>query len=104
MPQKQYNIFLENNIRILVYFETDKGKIIKFVVKLEIYKNNDWFEIERYDTHHGYVHKDVLNKMKEKIKVIIFELLDNKIGLNIALKDFKENYNLYLWRLENEKQ
>ena len=102
MPRKDYIIELNSKTRILIFFITDAGKIIKFVVKLEVLLNNKWIEIERYDTYHGCVHKDIMKANHEKDRTIRYELMDYKAGLNMAIKDFKENFDLYLGRFFNE--
>ena len=104
MPEKRYKIYLNDFLRIIVYIETDEGNILNFVVKLEYFYKNQWFEVERYDCYHGYVHKDILNANGKKVRTIKFPLVDNKAGLNIAIKDFKENYNFIIWRFTNEKK
>ncbi|HOE99850.1 MAG TPA: hypothetical protein PK385_06935 [Spirochaetota bacterium] len=103
MPKKKFVIFLSDSVRIYVYIETDKNSVESFVVKLELYKDGKWVEIERYDVYHGCVHKDILNKNGEKVHTIKYELLDNKSGVNTAINDFKENYQMYIWRFLNGK-
>ncbi len=49
---------------------SEKGKVTGFVVKYEMYiENARWLPIVRYDTSHGYAHKDLINPdgTKEKI-------------------------------------
>ncbi len=88
----------------LVYIETNGSFIINFVVKLEYFYQNKWFQVERYDCFHGSVHKDILNMNGSKKRVIKYPLVDRKSGLSIAIKDFKENYNFIIWRFLNEKK
>ena len=57
----------------------------------------------RYDCFHGSVHKDIMNMKGAKIRTIKYPLVDKKSGLNMAINDCKENYNLILWRFQNEK-
>ena len=103
MPKKDYNIILNNTTRIFILIETKKGIIVRFVVKLEILIKDKWLEVERYDTHHGYVHKDILGKNRKKKRCLKYYLIDNESGLNMAIKDFKENHQLYSWRYLNDK-
>lgn len=101
MGKKDYIIKIDNTIRIFVYCETMKGKVIRFVVKLEILVGTDWIEIERYDNYHGYVHKDIHGKDQKKKQIIKYELVNNESGLNMAIEDFRKNYQLYIWRYQN---
>jgi len=102
MPEKEYIISLDETTRIFVYFDTSLGTPTQFVVKLEIFINGDWVEIQRYDMYHGFVHKDVLNRKGEKIRQIPYYFADEKSGPNIAINDFKENYKIYMWRFYHE--
>jgi hypothetical protein len=98
MPKKDFFIYLNEVVRIFIFLNPDKKKVKKFVVKLEFYYLNTWVELQRYDTYHGMVHKDIFNKSGEKIKVLKYPLADNEAGLNTAIKDFKENFEAYIWR------
>jgi len=103
MPKKDYIIFVDGTSRIFVVIETEKGTITRFVVKLEILVKEKWVEIERYDTHHGHVHKDILGRDRKKKRVLKYYLVDNESGLNMAINDFKENHQIYSWRYLNDK-
>ncbi len=81
-----------------IYFNYNRTELLNFVVKLEIIYLNKWTEIERYDCYHDIVHKDILNKKGKKIKSIRFPLVDRKAGVNFAVNDFRENFELYVWR------
>ena len=58
MHEKQYLILLDIDARKRHYHITDNGKIIKFVVQLEVKTKDFWKVVLRYDTFHGYAHKD----------------------------------------------
>ena len=88
MGKKDYIIEIDDTIRIFVYCETIKGKVIRFVVKLEMLVGNEWIEIERYDNYHGYVHKDIIGKDRKKKNVIKYELVNNESGLNFGYRRF----------------
>ena len=100
--RKNYKIYLDDVIRIIVYFLSDGNEILKFVVKIEYFYNNEWIEMERYDCYHDCIHKDILNKKGKKKRQIKYVLADLKSGLNFAIKEFKENYKFILWRFLNE--
>ena len=101
MPEKQFIIILNESTRIVVFLKTKQGKPVKFTIKLEIFINKKWVEIERYDTHHNCVHKDILNKSGKKKRVIKYEFIDIKSGLNMAIEDFDENHEIYTRRYLN---
>ena len=95
MPTKYFKIVLLAGSEIHVFFETANGIIINFVVKLVIYSGNRYYEIVRYDSAHDCPHKDILDKEGQVIRKVWFELLDNKQALDLAIKDLKDNYEIY---------
>lgn len=100
MPKKYYKIELPSGAEIHVFFETASGLIINFVVKLIMKFNSEYYEIVRFDTAHDCPHKDVLNVGGKVIRKIWFELLDNKQALDLAIKDLKDNHDIYVERFE----
>ena len=98
MPIRYYVIELAQGIAIHVFFETSHGVLLSYVVKLVVRQDDGYHEIIRFDTAHDCPHKDILGidgKVKRKIW---FEMLDNKQGLDVAVKDLKDNYLLYIER------
>ncbi len=102
MPEKDYIEYFTDIIRMIVYFYSDKNDILNFVVKLEFFYLAEWKEVERYDCFHEIVHKDIFNIRGVKKRVIKYEAVDQKAGLNMAVLDFKENYQYYIWRFIND--
>lgn len=100
MPIKRYKIELPGGAEIHIFFETQNGLIVKFVVKLIFIIDNTYYEIIRYDTAHDCPHKDVLDINGKPKKKIWFELLDNKQALDLAIRDLKDNYELYVERFK----
>ena len=72
----------------------EKGKVIGFVVQYEIFFEERWMPIVRYDTSHGYAHKDLINPdgSKEKIFMGAVELSE---ALTLADRDINENWERY---------
>ena len=50
---------LEDRIRVKALKKKDK--IVKFVVQYEAVIKNQWRAIVRYDTSHGFAHKDIIH-------------------------------------------
>ena len=101
MPRKDYFHYLDWQTRLVVYFSTERGVIVRFVVKLEYEKEGVWREILRYDCFHGFVHKDLLSMSGEKKRVVKYQLLDPPAGLNSAIADCDENFTAYIERWQN---
>jgi len=100
MPKKYFVIELAQGIEIHVYFETLNGLVISYVVKLLIRIDKRYYEIIRFDSAHGCPHKDTINEKGEVVRKTWFESLDNQQGLDMAVKDIKDNYELYIERFK----
>ncbi|MFH0977210.1 MAG: hypothetical protein V1874_15630 [Spirochaetota bacterium] len=98
MPEKIYEIFIDDITKIIIFFETENGEVINFVIKLLYFYKNSWYEIERYDCFHNSVHKDIYNTKGNKKRQILYPLVDLSSGLNMAIEDFKTNYKAIIWR------
>ena len=103
MPEKNYKVFLNEVTRIVIQFISDKKEIAKFAVGLEYLYKNRWTQIMRVDSAHEVVHRDIIGKNEKKKKVIYYPFMDNKSGLNFAIEDFRENYEIYTWRFLHDK-
>ena len=88
-----YVIPLGENARKRHYHETDKGRIIKFAVQLEVLVDNQWKVVIRYDTAHDFAHIDQYHIDGKRIKKE-FHLKFNE-ALTVADEDIKENWKIY---------
>jgi len=66
----------------------EKGKVIGFVVQYEIFFEERWMPIVRYDTSHGYAHKDLINPDGSKEKIFIGGVELGEV-LTLADKDIR---------------
>jgi hypothetical protein len=89
----EYVIPLGENARKRHYHETDKGKVTGFSVQLEVFVNNLWQVLIRYDSAHGFAHIDQYYLDGEKIKKELHLKLNE--ALNLADEDIKENWKVY---------
>ena len=101
MPVTEYVIPLGENARKRHYHETKKGKIIHFAVQFEIFHNEKWLPVVRYDVAHGFSHIDRYRidgtKTKNKLD------LTWKDALTLAEEDIKENWKTYARLFMEEK-
>lgn len=70
------------------------NKIIEFVVQYEIKINDEWYPVVRYDTSHGFAHKDKLS-YKDKVIKERLPFNDFNLALTFAEKDLKDNWQKY---------
>ncbi len=94
MIKKTYIFMLSDKDRKRHEHLIDKGRVSGFVVQYEILFENKWMPVVRYDTAHGYTHKDLINPdgSKEKIFIGVADLND---ALTLADRDINENWTRY---------
>lgn len=83
------------------WHRVEKGRILKFTVQYETKIGEEWYPVVRYDTAHGFVHRDVMHPGKRQEKVFIKEE-DFNAGLTRAEGDIKENWMAYKDRFLKE--
>ena len=93
MKVTEYIIPLGENARKRHNHETDKGKVTGFVVQLEVFVNNQWQAVIRYDSAHGFSHTDRYYLDGKKVKQDLHLTLSE--ALTIADEDIKENWRTY---------
>lgn len=78
-----------------------KGRVISFRVQLEIYVKNKWYPVVRYDTTHGFAHRDFIHPDGHSEKTPIFAQHYND-ALTFAEADLKDNWEFYRERFLKE--
>lgn len=71
-----------------------KGKIVSFSVQLEMRHKNAWYPVIRYDTTHGFAHRDFIHPDGKVDKSALF-LQDYNEALIFTEEDLKANWELY---------
>ena len=100
MPQKDFQIWLNENIYLVVDYETNAGRVVGFVVRLMIDLDGSTYNVARYDTAHGTPHRDVLTRSSNIIEKYWLVNMDFDYALAYAIDDFKKNHECYIanWR------
>lgn len=90
----EYLIPLTNDTQLRHIHTHWQNKVTSFTVQLEICVKNKWQPIVRYDTAHGFAHKDIIyaNGTKEKIPLYISDFRE---ALTFSDKDLKANWRIY---------
>lgn len=70
------------------------GKVVFFRVQLETKIDDKWFAVVRYDTAHGFAHRDLLT-IKGGIKKTPLFNQDYNDALTFAEEDLKTNWEYY---------
>ena len=75
---------------------TESGEIASFAVVLFADIQDEWVNISRYDTAHGYPHRDVLGKREGLRGKLRMTKLNKKEVFRYAIRDLTENAENYL--------
>jgi hypothetical protein len=82
-----------------------KGEILSFEIQYETKLEGKWLPVVRYDTEHGFAHRDVVDREGNKYKTPMFTR-DYNEALTFAEYDIKSNWRVYkrafLGEVENE--
>ncbi len=89
----EYIIPVGDSARKRHHHTTDKGKIVDFIVQLEVFVDNNWREVIRYDSAHGFAHIDKYYLDGTKVKSNLYLELDE--ALTLADEDIKQNWKVY---------
>ena len=97
----EYLIRIGNTDRYRHQHIREKGRIVHFCVQLETLIDKSWYPIVRYDTSHGFAHRDLIDKKGSVIKTPIF-VHDYNDALTFAESDLKANWEIYRNRFLEE--
>jgi hypothetical protein len=82
-----------------VRFELERNPVLRFVVQLECRFNREWIPVVRYDTVHGFAHRDGMHPSGETTKTEI-AVRDYNEALMFAIRDLTQNWERYRRRYE----
>jgi hypothetical protein len=96
MPERTYTRTLGENTRKRHFHKTEGGRVVDFVVQLEIKLDDEWKTVLRYDCAHDFSHIDRYNiagkQRKEKLRLPYTE------ALSLADEDVNVNWQTYTER------
>jgi len=91
----------EETERLGVIARKDKGEILEFVAQYEALISGEWRPVVRYDTTHGYAHRDIIRANGEVLKQPLFFETFN-LAFTFATLALKMNWRQYRESLEKE--
>ena len=71
-----------------------RGGVLSFVVQYELVLDSVWRPVVRYDTEHGFAHRDLFDNTGNKKKTPMFTE-DYNEALIFAEYDIKSNWKIY---------
>ena len=92
---------LEDRLRVSALRQ--KNEIVKFVVQYEVLINERWRPIVRYDTSHGFAHKDIIHFKDEEDKQPLY-FQDFNMAFTFAIQDLKTSWKWYKMAYEREME
>ncbi len=103
MQKIEYLIYLtaEAADRLRVYAQKEKSEILEFIVQYEAIISGEWQPIVRYDTAHGFAHKDIIKADGTTVKQPLFFETYN-LAFTFATLDLKANWRQYRDNFEKE--
>ena len=78
-----------------------KGQIIEFSIQFETFLDGVWYPVVRYDTAHGFTHRDLLDYKGNKKKTPLF-ITNKNDALTFAENDIRDNWQVYKQRFLEE--
>ncbi|MBS1257199.1 MAG: hypothetical protein MAG551_00237 [Candidatus Scalindua arabica] len=94
MKKVEYRIRIGPDDRYRHIHIKEKGKIVYFRIQYETKINEIWYPVVRYDTAHGFAHRDLLSKKGDVTKTPLFNQ-DYNDALTFAESDLKSNWEYY---------
>ncbi len=90
----RYELPLDSNVRARHFHQITKGRVEQFTIQLETFVKGKWVAVVRYDTAHGFAHRDLIyfNGRKEKKAIH----LDFNEAITFADQDIRENWERYI--------
>src|SRR3990172_9106364 len=92
--QVEYVIRLGLFDRYRHFHVKEKGKILFFRMQYETKISDTWYAVVRYDTAHGFAHRDLLDEKGRVRKTPLFNQ-DLNDALTFAENDLKTNWEKY---------
>lgn len=90
---------LRDRLRVMAWI--DKGDVTRFVVQYEAMIEDEWRPIVRYDTAHGFAHRDLMHPGGETDKQPLYFPSLN-FALTFAIQDLKMLWSRYRAGYEEE--
>lgn len=101
LKEKEYLILLGDDCRIRHCHTRIAQQIVEFVIQLEIDISGTWKPVVRYDTAHGFAHRDIIHPNGDAEKTHL-AIGDYNNALTFAEMDIHSNWEIYRERFVKE--
>lgn len=96
MPEKSFQIWLNDKVYVAVQFVTVRGEVAWFVVRLMVSLPSGDRCLARFDTSHGKPHLDIVDANGRLVYKEWLLGMTIEEGLQYALREFKRNHENYI--------
>jgi len=96
-----YSLDPETHDRLRVHALKEKEEIVSFIVQYEAFIKGNWHPIVRYDTSHGFAHKDIIHYNGRKEKQPLY-FPNYNFAFTFAIQDLKLLWRWYRTGFEKE--
>lgn len=79
----------------------EKGRVLQFVVQYETRIQGRWYPVVRYDTAHGFAHRDLMHR-DGRVEKELLHVKDFNEALLYSETDLKINWRKYKRRFRSE--
>jgi len=93
VPEKRYVIPYSLDAQKRHHHTTEEGRVVSFMVQLEVLVGGEWKPAVRYDCAHGYAHRDRYNLKGEQRKETLPMSFEE--ALTYADEDLDEHWAIY---------
>lgn len=99
MRAVEFRRLLDDQNAARVRFDVERGGVLHFLVQLEWLIEDEWRAVVRYDTAHGFAHRDIMHPAGDTEKTEM-AVRDHNEALTFAIGDLSENWETYRRRYE----
>ena len=99
MRTVEFRRILDDENALRIRFDLESGNVVMFVVQLECKFDDIWIAVVRYDTAHGFAHRDRMYPQQDTEKTEM-RVRDFNEGLTVAMFDLVNNWSDYRGRYE----
>jgi hypothetical protein len=89
----EYERQLDTDARLRVQHRLSHGRVVEFVIQLEVYAKERWTPTVRYDTAHRFAHRDFYHPSGRVTKTDLKMSMEE--ALSFALQDLRDNWEAY---------
>ncbi len=104
MTFTEYVRDLDADVRYRVAFTVDRGRIVEFVVQLEVAAEKQWKPVVRYDTAHGFAHCDRYSPDGNVKRHELLPVADFNQALTFATQSIRRDWQDFVQPFREEVQ